>query len=145
MAITVAMELKYSPVTLGAMARGTNARIVVSVEVSSGSARVLPALMAASLLSSPSSMRLPTSSAITMPLSTKSPRDMIRVAKVIRWSSRPKTRIQTRVTIMVRGTMVPTMSPVRNPRKSITTASTVTKVCTRFMATPLIDSATYFA
>ena len=53
---------------------------------------------------------------------------MISVARLTRWSSMSTTRITTRVTNIVMGTTVPTIRPVRSPRKNITTARTIPSV-----------------
>ncbi len=40
------------------------------------------------------------------------------------------------VTSMAAGTMDPTISPVRSPRKKMTTSSTITSVCSTLAVTP---------
>ena len=70
-------------------------------------------------------MRAVKSSATTMPLSTSIPSAMIIDMIEMRWSSTPRNDMHTRPSSMAMGTKEPTMSPVRIPRKRITTMSTI--------------------
>ncbi len=107
---------------------GTNARMVVRDEVRRGMARVFPASKQASRLSCPPCMRVRTSSATTMPLSTNIPRAIMDEAMETRSSSTPKNLMTISPKSMVIGTNEPTISPVRIPKKIITTTSTIVRV-----------------
>ncbi len=125
---TMGSEKAYSPVWPSIKSMGRNAKIVVREEVSKGIARVFPASIQAWRLSSPRSKRPRISSATTMPLSTSIPNAIIADAMETRSSSTPKKPMTISPSNMVMGTKEPTMRPVRTPRKSITTISTITKV-----------------
>ena len=102
--------------------------MVVREEVSRGTARVRPDSLQASVRSSPRSRRLRMSSTTTMALSTSIPRATIDEMIETRSSSMPNWRITTRPSNRVIGTKDPTMSPLRTPRNSMTTTSTMASV-----------------
>jgi hypothetical protein len=54
----------------------------------------------------------------------------------------PHRDMPTSTAMMVSGTPVPTMSPVRQPRKTMTTKRTTATVCQRFSTAPATASAT---
>ena len=60
-----------------------------------------------------------------MPLSTSMPKEMISAAIDTRCNSTPLNRMMMIASSMVSGTAVPTISPVRSPRKTITMTSTM--------------------
>ena len=68
------------------------------------------------------------SSTTTMALSTSMPRATIDEMIETRSSSIPNWRMITRPSSMVIGTKEPTMRPLRTPRNSITTTSTIARV-----------------
>ena len=125
---TTGREKAYSPVWPSINSMGMKASMVVREEVSSGIESVRPVSMQARRRSSPRSSRLRMSSAMTIPLSTSMPRAMIEEAIETRSSSIPTRRITIKPVSMVRGTNEPTIRPVRTPRKTITTTSTMTMV-----------------
>ncbi len=127
MMITCPRDMVYSPVPPTARGIGRKARMVVSDAVNNGMARVLPEARTASLRSWPDSRRTRMSSATTMPLSTNMPRAMIIDAMDMRCNSTSMVHMMTRPISMAKGTKEPTISPVRKPRKRITTNSTMTR------------------
>ena len=133
--ITIDIERRYSPDECGAKASGTNISTVVIEEISSGIASFLPVLAAASIRPSPRNRRCPISSDTTMPLSTRSPSEMINVASEIRCIAIPATYMPAMTRIIVNGTWRPTMRPVRTPRKATITTSTIAIVWKRLFCT----------
>ncbi len=101
---------------------------MVREDVSSGIASVPAVLRQAVRRSSPLSSRFRMSSAVTMPLSTSMPRAMMAEAMEMRSSSMPTKPMTISPRSMVIGTKEPTINPVRTPRKSTTTTSTMTRV-----------------
>ena len=80
-----------------------------------------------------------------MPLSTNKPNEMIRVAKLIRSSFMSLNCIMLRVASITKGTIAPTIRPVRSPKNKMTTTSTMAKVCRTLTETPLMVLATWSA
>ena len=140
--ITWASARRNSPVVSGASISGRKASMVVSDDVSSGTASVRLAASAASRRAAPSSMRFLMSSAITTPLSTSRPSAMMMAAMETRCSGIPHSSMPTSDSRIVSGTMVPTMAPARRPRNSITTASTVSSVWHRLLVASATAAAT---
>ena len=107
---------------------GVNARMVVSDEVNNGTASDPPASRHACRRSWPRSIRLRMSSATTMALSTSMPRATMVEMIETRSSSMPNWRMAIRPNSMVIGTKEPTIRPVRKPRNTMTTNSTMASV-----------------
>ena len=70
---------------------------------------------------------------MTMALSTSNPREMISAAKDIWLMVMPSTLIADNVAKMVAGTSMPTISPVRRPRNSSITATTIPMAWSRLV------------
>ncbi len=135
-------EARNSPDALRASMSGKKARMVVRELTSRGRARDAAESSAARRRSAPAASLRWMSSATTMPLSTRSPRATMMAAMEMRWMAMPHRDMPTSTAMMVRGTPVPTMSPVRQPRKTMTTKRTTATVCQRFSTAPATASAT---
>ena len=128
---TLKMSAVYSPTADSARKIGRKAAAVVREEVRRGTAISPPAATAASTAPSPRSRLTRTASAITMALSTSSPREMIRAARDIWLTVMPKKPITENVAKIAAGTSMPTISPVRRPRNSSITTTTITMAWSR--------------
>ena len=124
-AITMPMLRRYSPVSVLESTRGMKVRMMASEDTNSGTSIVRPASAAAWSRGSPSARRRSMSSATTMALSTNRPSAMMMAPTEMMCRSMFSSFMMARVPSTVVGTMAPTISPVRRPRNSTTTAITM--------------------
>ena len=132
MVTTRAMSPVNSPTADFASRMGRKAAEVVSEEVSKGTSISLPVATAAAIFFSPRSRRTRIPSAMTIPLSTRSPREIIRAARDILLMPTSNHCMTTKVMAITEGMSAATTTPVRSPRNASMTINTIATACRRF-------------
>ena len=128
----LAIEPTKSPTGPGRSAIGMKASTVVSVEASSGTARVRTERRIASSRGVPSARRLRISSVITMAASTSRPRATIIPVTDIWWIEMPATSIPKSEISAASGMAVATTRAARHPRVTKSTSVTRPMPAARF-------------